>query len=400
MPFSSSHNHAFAVSFVCSRGENTLTATSVVECLSQPEETPSVVESKPVYCHCHCIEPLKDRRWEEFVQRHPRGSLFHSSAWLEALSRTYGYRPIAYTTSPAGRDLENGVVFCQVESWLTGRRLVSLPFSDHCEPLVDTPEDMQAIAVALEQECRGGPWRYIEMRPLQGFEIVTSLPHTTVPYTFHQLDLRPDLDTLFRNCHKNSTQRKILRAEREGLECREGSTKELLDCFYKLHTITRQRHNRPPQPRKWFVNLMDCFGDALKVRVAFQGDRPVAALVTIRHKDTLVYKYGGSDSRFNNLGSMHFLLWRAIQEAKASGLHFFDFGRTEAAQHGLVTFKKRWGTAESSLIYSRYGLSDKVTHMFESSAASWKSRVAKYLLAHMQPGVLSLAGRALYRHVG
>jgi lipid II:glycine glycyltransferase (peptidoglycan interpeptide bridge formation enzyme) len=97
---------------------------------------------------------------------------------------------------------------------------------------------------------------------------------------------------------------------------------------------------------------------------------------------------------------MHFLLWRAIQEAKASGLHFFDFGRTEAAQHGLVTFKKRWGTTESSLIYSRYGLSDKVTHMFESSAASWKSRVAKYLLAHMQPGVLSLAGRALYRHVG
>ena len=334
------------------------------------------------------------------MERHPRASIFHSSAWLQALSRTYGYQPVAYTTSPTGQALENGMVFCQVKSWLTGRRLVSLPFSDHCEPLVDTPADLQAITVALEEECWGGPWRYLEMRPLQPFAMETSLAHATVPYTFHQLDLEPDLDTLFRNCHKNSTQRKILRAEREHLQYREGSTKELLDYFYRIHTRTRQRHHRPPQPRKWFINLMEGFGDALKIRVAFHGKRAVAATITIRHKDTMVYKYGGSDPRFNHLGSMHLLLWRAIQEAKASGLHFFDFGRTDADQHGLITFKKRWGTEQSELIYSRYGLSDHVTPLFEPSAASWKSKLAKYVLAYMQPRILSVAGRALYRHVG
>ncbi len=174
----------------------------------------------------------------------------------------------------------------------------------------------------------------------------------------------------------------------------------MLDNFYKLHTMTRRRHRRPPQPRQWFVNLMNCFGPALKIRVAFKGQGPVAAVLTIRHKDTMVYKYGGSDSRFNNLGSMHLLLWKAIMEAKAAGLQSFDFGRTEATQQGLITFKKRWGAAQSNLIYSRYSLSDDVSHLFESSASNWKSRVAKYLLAHMQPGVLSLAGRALYRHVG
>lgn len=368
----------------------------LIECLNETEVTPSASEPKLA----HCIEPLKDRRWDEFVQRHPRASLFHSSAWLTALSRTYGYQLIAYTASPAGRKLESGIAFCRIESWLTGRRLVSLPFSDHCEPLVDKQEDLEAITVALEQESRAGNWRYVEMRPLQPFKLTTSLQHATVPYTFHQLDLGPGIDTLFRNCHKNSTQRKILRAEREGLRYREGSTEELLDCFYRLHTLTRKRHRRPPQPRAWFVNLADCFGEALKIRLALQGDRPIAAVLTIRHKDTLVYKYGGSDPRFNNLGSVHFLLWRAIQEAKASGLQFFDFGRTEATQQGLITFKKRWGATQSDLNYSRYALSDNVTHIFESSGAIWKSRVAKYLLAHMQPGVLSLAGRALYRHVG
>jgi lipid II:glycine glycyltransferase (peptidoglycan interpeptide bridge formation enzyme) len=205
---------------------------------------------------------------------------------------------------------------------------------------------------------------------------------------------------LFRNCHKNSTQRKILRADREGLLYREGPTEELLEHFYRLLANTRKRHSRPPQPRMWFVNLIDCFGDALKIRVAFKGDQPVASVLTIRHKDTMVYKYGGSDPQFNNMGGMHLLLWGAIQEAKISGLRFFDFGRSEAGQQGLITFKQRWGSTHARLLYSRYGLSDNINHMFEPSIQNWKSRVAHHLLAHMPPGVLSLAGRALYRHVG
>jgi CelD/BcsL family acetyltransferase involved in cellulose biosynthesis len=367
-----------------------------IECLNETEPGLQAPELKVA----RAIDPLHDRRWDEFTAKHPRASVFHHSAWLEALSRTYGYKPVAYTTSAAGQELENAMVFCRVESWLTGRRLVSLPFSDHCEPLVDTPEDLDAITVAVEQDFQREQWRYIEMRPLRPLEIITSLPHATVPYTFHQLDLRPDIDTLFQNCHKNSTQRKILRAQREGLEYREGSSEELLDHFYHLLAYTRQRHHRPPQPRTWFVNLIECFPETLKIRVAYKDGRPVASVVTIRHKDTMVYKYGGSDPRFNNLGGMHLLLWTAIQEAKAAGLGCFDFGRSEAGQDGLITFKKRWGTTQSDLMYSRYGLSEDVVHMFESSGSNWKARLATYLLAHMQPGMLSLAGRALYRHVG
>jgi hypothetical protein len=360
---------------------------------TEEERTP---DSRPG--SVYCIEPLQDCRWDAFVQKHPRASIFHSGAWLTALSRSYAYKPVAYTTSPAGQELENSVVFCQVESWLTGRRLVSLPFSDHCEPLVDAPADLVVISLALEEESRCGRWRYIEMRPLKAVEMLASLPQVTVPYTFHQLDLLPDLEVLFRNCHKNSTQRKILRAEREGLQYREGSTAELLNCFYRLHTLTRKRHKRPPQPRKWFVNLMDCFGANLKIRVAFKDDCPVAAVLTIVYKDTLVYKYGGSDSRFNKLGGMHLLLWRAIQEAKAAGLRFVDFGRTDEDQQGLVTFKKRWGSKQSNLTYSRYGLMCNTGHIFESYFLNGKCSAARQLLTHM-PG-FTLLGRALYRHVG
>jgi len=366
------------------------------ESLIEKKVSPSGRESREAYC----IDPLTDWRWDELVRRHPRASLFHSPAWLKALSLTYQYPAVAYVTSRAGQRLESGMAFCQVESWLTGRRLVSLPFSDHCEPLVDSREDLDAITLAVEAEVRRGLWRYMEMRPVWPVEIATSLHPTTVPYTFHELDLERDIQTLFRNCHKSSTQRKILRAEREGLRYREGSSEELLDDFYRLLAITRQRHRRPPQPRKWFVNLMACFGEDLKIRIALKDDLPVAAILTIRHKDTMTYKYGGSDTRFNSLGGMHFLVWRAIREAKCAGMRAFDFGRSDADQQGLITFKKRWGATQSELTYSRFSRSANVGHAFEASAANWKARAGRFLLAHMPPDLLSLAGRALYRHVG
>src|SRR5437660_2858130 len=348
----------------------------------------------------YCIEPLSDPRWDVFLSQHSRASVFHSSTWLAALSRTYGYKPVAFTTSPSGHDLKNAVVFCRVESWLTGRRLVSLPFSDHCEPLVDHEDDLRVLTSTLEREAKRERWRYIELRPLCPLSLETSLRDTHVTYTFHQLDLQPDLDALFRGLHKSSTQRKIRRAQREGLTYREGRTQDLLEQFYALKKGARVKHKLPPQPLEWFSNLVVLFGDDLKIRVAYKNELPIAAMLTIRYKDTLVYKYGGSDSRFNNLGGMHLLFWNAIQDAKSNGLRFFDLGRTDEHQHGLINFKSRWGTTQSALVYKRYGFFQKASHAFDLPSSKKKTNMAKYVLSHLHPSMLSLIGRILYRHVG
>ena len=108
-----------------------------------------VATSLPQTGTVHRLNPLEDGRWDRFVQKHPRSSVFHTSAWLEALRRSYGYHPVVIATSAPGQELEDGMVFCRVDSWLTGRRLVSLPFSDHCEPLVDDPATLQAMLASL-----------------------------------------------------------------------------------------------------------------------------------------------------------------------------------------------------------------------------------------------------------
>jgi len=85
------------------------------------------------------FDPIHDSRWAEYLERHPNASVFHTPEWLRALNRTYGFHSVGLTTAAPREPLRNGLVFCQIRSLLTGCRLVSLPFADHCHPFVDVP---------------------------------------------------------------------------------------------------------------------------------------------------------------------------------------------------------------------------------------------------------------------
>ena len=372
---------------------------SAAECSTAPRR------NRPGPKTIHVVDPLSDPRWDKLLASHPRASLFHSSGWLRSLALTYGYRPVAYTTSAPGGPLRNAAVFCQVDSWLTGRRLVSLPFSDHCEWLVDNIDntdtnDERVICGALERAVATEDWRYVELRPLHAIGTPLRLSCSTVRYTFHALNLDPDLATIFSNFHKSSIQRKIRRAEREKLVYREGKSDHLLNDFYRLFRMTRARHRVPPPPRRWFENLIRECGDGLKIRVAYVSGRAVAAMITVRYKDTMMYKYGCSDTHYNQLGSMHLLFWNAIQEAKVAGLRCFDFGRTDADQRGLITFKARWGAAETVLDYVRYNAAGSPTHLFDLRGGKWKAAAAKFVLSQLPSRALAMIGSSLYSHVG
>lgn len=343
----------------------------------------------------HQVDPLRDPRWPALLERHSRATVFHSPEWLEALRRTYGYEPVALTTSGAGKDLCNGLVFCRVRSWLTGQRMVSLPFSDHCEPLVESEEELECLLSALKRDLDAGKSKYVEIRRVTLPAAVSADLEKADSFCLHRLDLRPGLEELFRGFHKSCVQRKIRRAEREALAYEEGRSEALLQRFYRLLVLTRRRQQLPPQPLAWFRNLIACMGDKLKMRLASKHGHPVAGILTLRYKGTLVYKYSCSDKRFNNLGGTHLLLWKAIQEAKNDGLVEFDMGRSDWGNAGLIVFKGRWGAVRSVLAHLRY----PARHS-QPGAAGLRMRIAKQILALAPDGLLTTAGSVLYRHLG
>lgn len=341
------------------------------------------------------LNPLDDPRWPRFLDRHPDSSVFHSPGWLEALRRTYGYEAVVYTTTPPERELSSGLVFCRIESWLSGGRLVSVPFSDHCQPLGEG-QSVAEVMQWLNTSRSGKHWKYVEIRPRHcdadscGSDLARS-----GSFSLQILDLRPDLHALFGNFHKSCVQRKIHRAEREGLTCQEGRAEPQLAQFYELFLLTRRRHHLPPQPLAWFRNVIGCLGDRVLIRIASKDGQPLAGMITMQFKDVLVYKYGCSDSRFNNLGGNSLLFWRAIQDAKRAGNLTFDMGRSETDNPGLVSFKENWGAISVPLDYYRLPARQP-----SPLISGWRGRVAKSVFSMMPDSVLSATGRLLYRHIG
>lgn len=345
----------------------------------------------------HQLAPLTDPRWEPLVHRHPDSSVFHSSAWLRALQQTYGFEPLAFTSSPPDSDLSDAVLFCLVKSWLTGHRLVSLPYSDHCEPLA-TLDVIDELCAALGQEVLNKQLDYFELRPVRDLQIQGASCHLAGAYYLHLLDLTPDLDALYGGFHQSSVQRKIQRASREGLVYEEGRSEDLLDAFYRLLVITRMRHRVPSQPRVWFQNLIAAFGDDLKIRVASANGEAVASIMTIRHRDTMVYKYGCSELRQNRLGGMQFLLWNAIRDAKENQLKLLDLGRSDISQAGLIKFKERWGCKGKAIGYWRYSGSARSIGVSSPPPETWKMRMVKQLVAYSPSSMLNPITRFLFKH--
>ena len=207
--------------------------------------------------------------------------------------------------------------------------------------------------------------------------------------------MRPEAGQLLRSFDKNSLQRKIRRAASEGLTYEEGRSEALLDKFYHLLLLTRRRHQPPPQPRDWSRTLMACLGEFLKIRVASTNGQPMASIITVRYKHTLVYKYGCSDPRFHNLGGTALLFWKTIQEAKRDGQQEFDLGRSDSDNRGIVKFKDHWGTTRSTLTYLRYP-----ARPLHTTGERYGMQLARRVLARVPDWILRLTGQLLYKHIG
>jgi CelD/BcsL family acetyltransferase involved in cellulose biosynthesis len=343
----------------------------------------------------YTLDPLSDSRWDDLTASHPQSSAFHQAGWLKALAQTYGYRTLALTSTPPGEPLADGVAFCEVRSWITGSRLVSLPFTDHTEPLVSARFTGHEMAEWMRVGCREHNWRYVELRPAAGGIRSTGPLAQSQAFWQHVLDLAPSTERLFSNLHRSCIQRRIRHAERQGLSYARSSSLDLLDEFYDLLMMTRRRFRLLPQPRAWFANLMVCMNRAAEIRLVRKNRKAIAAILTLRHRGSVIYKYGCSDENFHHLAGMPLLFWKLIEENKAEGVAEIDFGRTETDNHGLIRFKDRFGTHRRRLNYFRYAEKEQ-----ERAAASLGLPAVRAFFSSLPDALSSRAGRLVYRHIG
>jgi CelD/BcsL family acetyltransferase involved in cellulose biosynthesis len=333
---------------------------------------------------------LADVRWARFVESSPAATIFHHPAWTAVLTGTYGYRPVVLALGDAHGEIRAGAVFLDVRSRLTGRRLVSLPFTDHSPVLARDDDALREFAAALvDWRARAGVPRlevHAELPDLPGV-------HRVPEGVRHLLPLDRPPEELYRSLKGKQVERGIRKAERSGVTVTLERSEPAVDTFYRLHCLTRRRQGVPVQPRRFFRELFSRLvaeGHGF-VAIARHEGAAIAAAVFLGWNGHLVYKYGASDARSWSLRPNNLLFWKVIEQACADGYRLLDFGKTELDNEGLRDFKRHWGAEEVDLGYAT--LADR-----SPSPDAGPGGIAARVLSASPVFVTRAAGELLYRH--
>jgi CelD/BcsL family acetyltransferase involved in cellulose biosynthesis len=345
----------------------------------------SVLESR-------LVDPLQEADWDRWVAGHPEAGPFHSSAWARVLVRTYGHRPCSVTLHRAGRPVAL-LPLMEVDSPLTGRRGVGLPFADECGLLLYEKLDPRLIVDVLSRLAIERSWKHLEVRGPSG--LPADAPPSVSFYT-HALDLRPGLDSVYAGFDP-SVRRALRKAGQSGLNVEVRTDREAVSAFCALHARSRRRHGLPPQPDRFFQAIRE---ELLEpglgaVVLAAQAGRPVAAAVFLQSGSQAVYKFGASDERVLAARANNLVMWEGIQWLAGRGARSLHFGRTSCSQDGLRRYKRGWGAVESMLHYYKYVLPAGAWARDRDRAAG----IHTTIFAHLPLSLNRLLGAALYPHL-
>ena len=141
--------------------------------------------------------------------------------------------------------------------------------------------------------------------------------------------------------------------------------------------------------------MVDCMGEALEIQLAYKDALPIAAVLTLRFRNTVHYKYGCSEAKHHNLAAIPALLWKTIEQSKVAGYEELDLGRSDYEDKNLVAFKDHWTRERSRLVYWRFPGPSNL-----SAGESRKLKIIKRGFACMPNRLLILAGRLIYPHIG
>jgi len=289
---------------------------------------------------------------------------------------------------------------CFMKSPLTGRRLVSLPFSDHCPLLALNEVSANALVDQAIDLARQKRVRYLELR--------TGINETLVQrpelcegnlYVRWVLPLNSDPEVIWSGLRK-PIQRQIKKSQSLGVQVRIAQQREDMMHYYRLHLYTRsKKHGMPAQPQSFFFGLWDAFAahGGMQLLLAEYEGAVIAGMILLAAGTTVRYVYGASDERYLNLAPNNLLMWTAIRWGCSHGYQTLDMGRTAYDNEGLMEFKRRWGATKEALPYYYY---PQMAGLAATSEQSWKFRLLTACWKRLPLQVAKPLGGYLYRHLG
>ena len=332
-----------------------------------------------------------DNQILNFLNKFNGASVYHHPAWLNAIQKTLNQKGFYLVSFNNSGEPDGLLPFVEVKDILSRKKLISLPFSTFCDPLIPKEKLFDAISF-LQQQI--SDYRFIDLRFKENYQNQLKNFSVTSEYYTHILTLRNTIEETFNSFHPTSTRASIRRAEKNNLNIVWDNSIEHLNIFYKLEFILRKRLSLPPIPFKFFKNVFEELSkfNMISLPVVFKDNIPIAAGFILNFKDTFYLEYTAADKNYFNLYPNHKLFFEVIKRAHNSGAKFIDFGRTSITNNSLITFKEKWAAERIPLYHHSFPKISKI-----KSDNNFLKKNLLFINSHLPDFLLKLEGEIIYK---
>jgi len=165
------------------------------------------------------------------------------------------------------------------------------------------------------------------------------------------LDLRKDIDTLWKSLEKKSIRWGIKKAEKEGVKIEEVKSEKDLREFYQIYLLTSKKGKLSPEKYQFFSQVQKRLvskGKA-KILVAKKGREIVSGAIALISDDHIVLNLTGTNEKGQKSQANILIYWKLIQLGKKLKKKWFDLGGYDKEaklgdkSYNINKFKERFG---------------------------------------------------------
>tara|TARA_R110000824_G_scaffold37553_6_gene115560 strand:+ start:46691 stop:47764 length:1074 start_codon:yes stop_codon:yes gene_type:complete len=287
-------------------------------------------------------------RIEAFVLAAAEGTAFHRPAWLLSVSKACGHEWCYLLAEDASGELQGILPLNMIHSALFGRALVSSGFAVGGGIVANNDQAIQLLADAAWSfaerhsfptvELRGGPVPEDHWHDKQG--VYAGFVKTLADDEESQLLAIPR--------KQRAEVRKGLANE---LTVRVGTGKQDRADHYAVYAESVRNLGTPVFPKALFDEVLDGFGDDADILTVLHEGQPVASVLSLYHKQTVLPYWGGGTWAARRFRANDIMYYSLMNHARERGCQAFDFGRSKYGT-GAFSFKKNWGFEPQPLSYA------------------------------------------------
>lgn len=286
---------------------------------------------------------------DSFVAQAGDATPFHRSAWLDAVERACGHRPLVLMAESGARPVAL-LPLHLVHSPLFGRALVSTGFAVGGGVIGD-PAQADALAGAAIELAQRLSCPTIELRG-------GALPDA--PQWHHSRDSHAGFVAPLA---ADAEAQLLAIPRKQRAEVRKGLARDLTvsvgreardrAMHYAVYAQSVRNLGTPVFPRALFDQVLDAFGDDADILSVCDGDAPVASVLSLYHRGAVMPYWGGGTHAARGLRANDVMYFALMNHARSRGCDRFDFGRSKLGS-GAHAFKCNWGFVPQPLHYARW----------------------------------------------